>query len=88
MSDEKCYACTHVLSAARPVLYACREDADVILACGADDHEQSIDDWKVVHRGHLLDLDSSLMAIPDLADHEEAERVAVGKPWTVRPITA
>jgi hypothetical protein len=69
------------------VLYACREDGDLILACGADDHDQSIDDWKVVHSGHLLDLDSSLSAIPDLADHEEAERAAVDAPWTLGSIT-
>lgn len=87
MPDHKCYACTHVLPAARPVLYACREAGDMILACGADDHEQSIDDWKVVHRGHLLDLDSSLAAITGLADNEQAERAALGKPWNRGPIT-
>jgi len=85
--DEKCYACTHVLSAARPALYACREAGDMIVACGAADHEQSIDHWKVVHRGHLLDLDPSLMAITGLADHEQAERAALGEPWTRGPIT-
>lgn len=85
--DEKCYACTHVLSAARPVLYACREAEDMIFACGADDHEQSTDYWKVVHPGHLLDLDTSLTAVTDLADNEQAERAALGEPWTRGPIT-
>jgi len=78
----------HVLSAARPVLYACREAGDMIFACGADDHGQSTDYWKVVHRGHLLALDTSRAAITDLADSEQAERVVLGEPWTRGRITA
>jgi hypothetical protein len=84
--DETCYACTHVLSAARPVLYACREDGDLVLACGVDGHEQSTDDWRVVHSAHLLDLDASLTAITDLANNEVVERAAVGKSWTRGPL--
>jgi hypothetical protein len=80
--DDKCYVCSHVLAAARPVLYASRQDGDLIMSCGGDDHDQSTDDWEVVHRGHLLELDAELDAIPDLADNEQARRAAVGEPWT------
>lgn len=69
------------------MLYACREDGDLVLACGADDHQQSTDDWKVVHRGHLLDLDASLIGIVDLAENEQAERAAVEEPWTRAPLS-
>ena len=85
--DDKCYACTHVLAAARPVLYACRKDGDLILACGGDDHDQSTEDWEVVPRGHVLELDAELDAIPDLAGNEQARRTAVGEPWTRGPIS-
>ena len=85
--DDKCNVCTHVLAAARPVLYACRQDGDLIVACGGDDHDQSTDDWEIVRRGHLLELEPELDAIPDLADNEEARRAAVGEPWTRGPIT-
>lgn len=87
MPDEKVYACTHVFLGTRPVLYVCREDGDLIFACGSEDHEQSIDDWKVVHRGHLLDVDASLTAIPDLANNEQAERALVGDTWKTGLIT-
>lgn len=60
------------------MLYACREDGDLVLACGEDDHQQSADDWKVVHRAHLLDRDATLAEIDDLADGERAERAAGG----------
>lgn len=86
MPDEKCYACTHVLSALRPVLYVCREDGDLIFACGSDDHEQSTDDWKVIHRGHVLDLDESLAQLDDLENNQQAERSALGEPWARGPI--
>lgn len=87
MPDEKSYACTHVLSAIRPVLYVCREDDDLVLACGSDDHEQSADDWMVVHSGHLVDLDGSLTEVLDLADNQQAERTAIGSPWLRGPLT-
>lgn len=86
MRDDKSYVCTHVLLADRPVLYACREGGDLVLACGGDDHEQSTDDWKVVHAEHLVDLDATLHPLGDLADGEQAERSAVGQAWLVSPI--
>jgi hypothetical protein len=84
--DDKCYACIHVFSAARPVLYVCREYGDLILTCGGRDHEQSADDWKVIHRSHLLDLDASLAEVVDVADDEQFERAAVGEPWNRAPL--
>lgn len=86
MADLKCYACTHVLAANRPVLYACREDGDLILACGGEDHDQSTDDWKVVHPSHLFDGDPTLTAAADLREGEQAERPTVGAPWERGPI--
>jgi hypothetical protein len=70
------------LSGERPVLYVCRDDdGDLILSCGADDHEQSPEDWLVVHRHHLLDHDPGPHGVIDLADNSQAEREAPGAPW-------
>lgn len=65
----------------RPVLPACRNDGDWIMAYGRDDHEQSAQDWGVIHLAHLLDCDATLNAIADLRADERAERNAVGEPW-------
>lgn len=81
MNVEKCYACFHVFTAERPVLYMCVEDNETVLACGGDDHLQRADDWKVVHLGHLLAADPTLRAIDGLADGEQAERSHVGGLW-------
>ena len=86
MGDEKCNACIHVIDAVRPVLYVLRDDdGDLILACGNDDHRQSAEDWKVVHRGHLLELDAGLAAIVDLHGGQKAERTGVEQPWIRGP---
>lgn len=88
MSAEKCYVCVHVFAAVRPVLYACRDDGDLVFACGGDDHRQDAADWKVVHQGHLLSGDTALADAAGLLDDgEEMERSAVGHPWARRPIS-
>lgn len=84
---EKAYSCLHCLSGERPVLYVCREDGDLIFSCGANDHEQSPADWLVVHGHHLLDLDPGLHAVIDVADGSQAEREALGAPWTWGELT-
>lgn len=86
MPDDKAYACIHVLSAARPVLYVCREDDDLMLTCGGTDHEQSADDWKVTHSHHLVDLDPSLTGAVAVTDGEQVERTAVSEPWVRAPL--
>ena len=86
VSVDKCYACTHVMAAQRPVLYVCRERDDWIFACGADDHAQSTDDWKVMHAGHLLDRDGTLRHVVDLDEGQQAERTAIDEPWKRGPI--
>jgi hypothetical protein len=83
--DEKAYACLHVLSATRPVLYICRVDGDLVFNCGGRDHEQSAADWKVIHSGHLVDLDSTLVDVA-VADGEQIERTAIDKPWVSAPL--
>lgn len=86
VSTDKCYACVHVMPAVRPVLYIASEDGDLMLSCGVE-HAQSTDDWKVVHRSHLTEADVSVNEALDLADGEQAERLAVGEPWVRGPIT-
>ncbi|MGY1982408.1 hypothetical protein [Nocardia gipuzkoensis] len=81
MLEEKCYICIHVFTEERPVLYACRDQDDLVMACGGADHRQDAEDWKVVHVGHLLQRDASLQVITDLRNEEQAERGAVGEPW-------
>ena len=78
---NKCYACTHVIDAQRPVLYVCREAEDWMFACGGDDHAQSTDDWKVLHAGHLLSQDDTLRHVMDLDVDQQAERSATDEPW-------
>lgn len=82
MSDPKAYVCTHVFLGARPVLYLYRdEDDDQIVACGGDDHEQSADDWKVVHLDHELEKDETVGLILELEKGERAERRSVADSW-------
>jgi hypothetical protein len=57
-----------------------------VFSCGGE-HTQSTDDWQVLHRAHLTDADASVDEVLDLADGEQAERVAVGDPWVRGPIT-
>lgn len=83
VSDPKAYVCTHVFSGARPVLYLYRdEDGDQILACGGNDHEQSADDWTVVHLAHELAKDDTVGLIVDMARGERAERRSVADSWS------
>jgi hypothetical protein len=77
----KSYVCTHVFSGERPVLYVTRPDGDWCLLCG-DEHPQEGAAYRVVGIGHLLDGDDSLRAILDLGPNQEAERDAVGAPWS------
>jgi hypothetical protein len=84
--DDKAYACIHVFSTTRPVLYVCRQDGDLVLTCGGRDHEQSADDWKVIHSGHLVDLDPSLAGAVTVANGEQVERTAIDKPWVSAPL--
>ena len=86
MDSNKTYECLHVMVGDRPVLYVCREDGDLVVACGADDHAQSAEDWKVVHAQHVVDDDASLAEIIELPDGMQAERFTVGGLWTRSPI--
>jgi len=81
VSIDKCYACAHVMAAESPVLYACREGGDWMFSCGGDDHEQSTDDWKVMHAAHLFDRDPSLRDVVNLGNGQQAERTAIADPW-------
>jgi hypothetical protein len=87
MISDKSYVCLHVLAGDRPVLYACREDGDLVLACGGEDHRQSADDWKVAHLGHALDRDTTVAEVADLPEGTQAERAAVGEPWILSAST-
>lgn len=84
--EDKAYVCVHVLTAARPVLYVCREDDDLMFTCGGTDHEQSADDWKVLHARHLFDADPSLAEAASVAEGKQVERTAVGGPCICAPL--
>lgn len=87
MLSEKCYACVHVIDAVRPVLYACREDGDLMFSCGGFDHEQSTQDWKVVHSAHVIDADTTTARAVALVDGEQAERESIDQAWKVGPLS-
>lgn len=75
------------MSAERPVLYVCREDGDLVMACGANNHEQSPDHWKVIHPRHVLERDRSVGLVTDLTDGQQAERASIDRPWERGPLT-
>ena len=77
---QKAYVCIHVFENAKPVLLVSRADADWCFLCG-DEHPEDAAYYKVVGIGHVLEQDSSLEALLDLAPEEEAERIAPGSPW-------
>lgn len=76
----KAYVCIDVFENRKPVLFVSRADADWCFLCG-DEHPEDASYYKVVGIGHVLEQDSSLEELLDLAPEEEAERIALGGPW-------
>lgn len=86
MSDhERAYVCIHVFERTRPVLLVSRTEGDWCLLCG-DPHPDDAAAYRVVGIGHILDGDPTLEATLDLPENWEAERSAIGQPWSRRPI--
>lgn len=79
----KCYICSHIFDASRPVLLVMRADGDWELLCG-EVHDFESDPPKVVGIGHLLQRDPSLRQVLDLPDNHEAERETTSSPWIRR----
>lgn len=77
---QKAYVCIHVFDDSKPVLLVCRPDADWCFLCG-EEHPEDAAYYKVVGIGHVLENDSSLEELLNLAPEEEAERAAPGAPW-------
>ncbi|GAA1941019.1 hypothetical protein GCM10009717_04140 [Agromyces allii] len=73
--------CIHVFDRSRPVLYVTRPDGDWCALCG-DDHLNDAGSYRVVGIGHLITYDPAVVEVLDLAPNQEAERAAVGEPWT------
>ena len=81
LRHAKSYVCTHVFYGTRPVLLVTRPEGDWCFLCGGE-HAQAAGDYRVVGTGHVLDDDPTLVDVADLRVDEEAERAAVGGPWT------
>jgi hypothetical protein len=77
---KKAYVCIHVFKNEKPVLLVSRADADWCFLCG-DEHPEDAAYYRVIGIGHVLEKDSTLEELLDLAPEEEAERIAPGSPW-------
>lgn len=83
--EQKCYICVHVYEGSRSALYVTRPDGDWCFLCG-DDHPDEASAYRVVGMGHVVGRDSTLRQVLDLDREEEAERAAVGAPWSRRSV--
>lgn len=78
--ESTAFVCSHVFGGSSPVLLVAREDGDWMFLCGAGHSEE--EQYHVVGIEHLTARDPSLFELLDLADDSEAEREAVGMPWS------
>ena len=78
--ESAAFLCSHFFAATHPVLYVVRSGGDWQFLCGGD-HERA-EKPRVVHREHLLGRDSTLRELGELAEGRQAEREAVGRPWS------
>jgi hypothetical protein len=74
------FICVHVWNAERPVLYVTRPDGDWCLLCG-DVHPDDPSSYMAVCLGGVIQADTSIGELLDLAPEEEAERAKVGERW-------
>lgn len=84
-NHQKAYVCIHVFENSRPVLLVSRPEGDWCFLCGSG-HDNDASAYKVVGIGHILDGDTTLSGLVDLAPNWEAEREAVGEDWIRTPI--
>jgi hypothetical protein len=84
-AEVAAFVCSHIFRATYPVLLVARENGDWMYLCG-NVHAES-EEYYAIGREHLIDRDSTLAATTDLPDQTEADRVAVGSPWTRRALT-
>jgi hypothetical protein len=77
----KSYVCIEVFNGERPILLVTREDGDWCFLCG-DEHPDDAAFFRVVGIGHPIRDDPTLTDLLDLGVDEEAQRSAVGGPWT------
>jgi hypothetical protein len=85
LREAATFVCAHVFDNSRPILLVARENGDWMHLCGQT-HEES-EEYHVVGVEHLLERDPTLHGIADLPDNTEAERSAVGMPWSRKPLT-
>lgn len=77
--DYGVYCCPHVFNNERPILLVIREtDGEWQFLCGEND---DIDECHHVGVGHLLERDSKLEKMADLAKATGAERKKNGDDW-------
>lgn len=84
---EKCYVCIHVFKKERPILLVSRPDGDWCFLCGAADHENNENSYKVVGIGHVLEHDDRIREVMNLAPDWEAERKDIQSDWLRTLIT-
>jgi hypothetical protein len=80
------FVCSHVFDNSRPILLVARENGDWMHLCGQP-HEDN-EEYHVVGVEHLLERDPTLHEVSDLPSNDEAERPAIGMPWSRRQLTS
>jgi hypothetical protein len=82
MTEKLGIVCIHVLLQERPVLLVSKDEGDLVLTCGGEDHAfPGIDDWATAHPSHFTAGDRALGIVRVLSDGEWALRERVGSPW-------
>ena len=81
-SDKGCFTCSHVMEGTPVLFFAHEEDGDLQFLCGASGHD-SEKECRWLHTAHVLEWYPDLLTLPIVEMGFEAERTAVGAPWTV-----
>ena len=77
--ETAAFVCSHVFDETRPALFVSRAEGDWQLLCGGEHEHAEVP--RVIGLQHLLNRDSTLLELQDLAPDWEAERTQVGASW-------
>lgn len=75
------YVCSHIFDNTRPILLVYRENDEWQFLCGGNHSNDEIP--RVVGMNHLLERDSTLLAIMNIENGYEAERKDINSEWRI-----
>lgn len=82
--DQACILCVHVWNGQPVLLFSHDRDGDIQFLCGEEHHDTS--DAIVLGVGEIDSQLETMQDIPLVEPGYWAERVSVGKVWTVQPL--